>query len=113
MSELEDAKKVSIGGRAFEIHVKRFSNGCFLAISEGETMRLGALELSIKTEQITSSTIIPPRFSSTFLAMLAEMAANVTGGIAVVSLYLTKDIGPEIVKKLISEARSMLSTQKS
>ena len=113
MSELEDVRKITIAGRAFEVHVKRFSNGCFLAISEGDRMRLGALELSIKTEQITSSTIILPRFSGTFLTMLAEMAANVTGGIALVSLHLTTEVGPEIAKKIISEARGMLSTQKS
>lgn len=107
-------KRIDIAHRTFEIIVRRFTNGCFLAISEGEGARLGALELSIKIrEQVSSSTIIPPKFSAMLLSMVTEMAANATNGIALVSLHLTKDVSVEIAKEIISEARNMLTKQKS
>lgn len=111
---MQDSKKITIDEKTFFITIKRFANGCFLAISDGETIKLGAIELSIKVkDQTNSSTIIPPRFSGTFLTMVSEMAANITNGIALVSIHLTKEISTDIAKSLLSEARTMLSTQKS
>ena len=111
---IEDTRKITIADRTFEIVVRRFANGCFVAISEGEGARLGALELSIKMKnQISSSTIIPPKLSGTFLTMLSEMAANVTNGIALVSVHLTKEVSADIVRNILSETRDILTKQKS
>jgi len=106
--------KIVLGGRIFLASVARFANGCFVIVSESNDMKLGALQLSIKVkDQINSSTIIPPRFSTTFLTMLSEMAANITNGIALVSIHLTKELSPEDARELLSKIRNMLAKQKS
>jgi len=110
---VEDSKIV-LNGRTFLASVKRFTNGCFVVISESSDMKLGALHLSIKVkDQINSSTIILPRFSATFLTMLSEMAANLTNGIALVSIHLTRELSPEDARELLSQIRSMLAKQSS
>jgi len=106
--------KIVLDGRMFLASVERFTNGCFVMISESNDMKLGALQLSIKVkDQINSSTIIPPRFSTTFLTMLSEMASNLTNGIALVSIHLTQELSPKDARELLSKIRSMLAKQKS
>jgi hypothetical protein len=106
--------KIVLDGRMFLASVERFTNGCFVIISESNDMKLGALQLSIKVkDQINSSTIIPPRFSTTFLTMLSEMASNLTNGIALVSIHLTQELSPKDARELLSKIRSMLAKQKS
>jgi len=111
---LAEGSKIVLDGRTFLASAEFFANGCIVVIAESNDMRLGALQLSIKVkDQINSSTIIPPRFSATFLTMLSEMAANLTNGIALVSIHLTKELSPENARKLLSEIRNMLAKQKS
>ena len=106
--------KIALDDRTFLASVELFANGCIVVIAESSDMRLGALQLSIKVkDQINSSTIIPPRFSATFLTMLSEMVANLTNGIALVSIHLSKELSPADARRLLSEIRSMLAKQKS
>ena len=109
-----EGSKIVLDGRTFLASIERFTNGCFVIISESNDMKLGALQLSIKVkDQINSSTIIPPRFSTTFLTMLSEMAANITNGIALVSIHLTKELSPENARELLSKIRIMFAKQRS
>ena len=50
MSELI-SKNVMVGGRTFLIQVLRFANGCFIAVTEGNEGRIGALEVSIRARR--------------------------------------------------------------
>jgi hypothetical protein len=103
--------KCNANGRIFVIEVLLFRNGCFIAMSEDQNPRIGAITLSVKTDNRTpsSSSILPERKGSLFAGMVGELLAEKLGGMAVVSLYLREEIDPEIMKKLINEVKKLLS----
>lgn len=101
--------KSEIEGRVFTIDLFRLSNGCFANISEDPTPRLGAITISIRSEQgVSSSTLIPDRRGSIFSGMIGELIAGKMHGIAVVSLYLREEIDSTIMKTLLSVISKLL-----
>ena len=103
------SKTSEIEGRIFTIDLFRLSNGCFANVSEDPTPRLGAITISIRSEQgVSSSTLIPDRRGSIFSGMIGELIAGKTHGIAVVSLYLREEIDSAIMKTLLSVISRLL-----
>ncbi len=101
--------KFEIEGRVFTLDLLRFSNGSFANISEDPVPKLGAITISIKSQQrVNSSTLIPDRRGSIFSGMVGELIAEKTEGIAVVSLYLREDVDPQIMKILLNEISKLL-----
>ena len=99
----------TIEGRQFVLSLLRFSNGCFLSISEDTNQRLGAITLSIKSGgRAISSPLIPESRGSMLASMVGEMLAETLQGMAITSLYLRSDVGASDMKTLISEVRKLL-----
>jgi len=106
---LVQSKSFTAGKREFQVQLLRFANGCFLSMSEGERMKIGAMTLALKTgEKVDSSTILPGRYEGIAVTLLAQAVANATGGIAIVSLYTASELDREVVKTMISEVKALL-----
>lgn len=104
-------KKVSFEGREFKLDALRFSNGCFLSISEGGDSRLGSLTVSTSLGgRAESTTVIPGRFGDISSRILGEAVAKMVGGIAVVSTYLRSEPNPGVFRLLLNEARELLES---
>lgn len=109
----ERSKSVSILGRNFKIRLLGFTNGCFLVVSEGVEERLGSLTLSIKIQdKVEHTVVIPERWAGVFSSILADMVANFTQGITVVSLYLLSGVDVELARELLEEVRSLLNASR-
>jgi len=103
------SSRSEIEGRVFTLDLLRFSNGSFANISEDPVARIGAISISIRTQQgVNSSTLIPDRRGSIFSGMIGELIAEKTKGIAVVSLYLREEVDPQIMKILLNEISKLL-----
>ena len=90
----------------------RFSNGSFVSLSEGEADRIGSLFLSVKTlEKIDSMTIIPGKYAGVFPTVLSQLIVRLTGGLALLSLYLSADIDEPIMRALIAEVKGVFASQ--
>ncbi len=102
-------KVVEINDRKFIIGVLKVSNGCFLVVSEGSELRLGSLSMSIKTGDMTSSSVlIPSKFGGFLDTMFSEIVASVVKGISVASLFISKEMDAQSIKTLLAEVRSLL-----
>ena len=103
-------RTLRIQERQFLLQVWKFSNGAILSITEGNREKLGSLELTVRNAgQISSSHMIHSKYSALVPGMLGEMIATLTSGIAITSLYLSRDINSETVKALVSEVKAVIS----
>ncbi len=108
-SSAERSRTVSILGREFKMRLLRFSNGCFLSISEGVEERIGSLMLSLKThDKVEHIAVIPERRAEVFASILAETAASLTEGVSVVSLFVLNTLDAESARGLLGEVRDLL-----
>ncbi len=108
------SRSFNVSDRLFSLDILLMSNGCFLNISEGESPRIGAITLSVKsmTGRPTSSSLIPERRGSMLAEMVGELLAEKLNGIAVTSLYLKADISADIMKILISKVKELLEADR-
>lgn len=87
----------------------KFSNGCFLSISEDGVSRLGSIVMAIKVgERVESKVLIPSKYGGVFLNILGELVANVTNGIALISYYASKDLDSNSMRMLLSEIKDFI-----
>ncbi len=109
-SSADSEKRVSLHGREFKMRQLRFSNGCFLAISEGDEERIGSLTLSIKIhdEKTEQTAVISERRAGVLSSILSDMVAHLTQGIGIVSLYVLSGLSPELAKELLKEVRDFV-----
>jgi len=109
MPESQRSKDVSVLGRVFKLRLLSLMNGCFLVVSEGVEERVGAVIVSLKLERgVKSTTIIPPRYGKVFSTILAEMVANLSQGMTILSLYLTCELDTETGRGLLREVKDFL-----
>ncbi len=109
MSAPISKRNVEINGRTFIIGVLKVANGCFVVVSEGSELKLGSVSMSVKSgEQMSSSMLVPGKFGGFLDTMLSEMVANVVKGIVVASLFISREMDSQSIKKLLSEVRSLL-----
>ncbi len=109
-SSIAPSKHVSIQGRDFKVRLMRFSNGCFLSVSEGDEAWIGSLTLSMKIhDKVEHTTVIPERRAGVFSSILSDMVANLTQGISIVSLYLLNGVSSELAKDMLMEVRDFLN----
>ena len=105
----EHKKKLILGSRIFYIRELRFDNGCFLAICEGESERIGGLSVALKIAQrVNSSNVIPMKYGSVFGSLMAETVAAITGGIAIFSLFLLSELDGETFQFLQKEVKKFM-----
>ena len=96
--------------RHFVLEIVYFSNGLFMTLTEGSVNTFGSLSISIKTDkQVNTNTIIPTKYSPIFCQLISEMSCNLSQGIAVVSVYLTSDLTPDMAKKILETIKSYIS----
>lgn len=104
------SSKCNINGRVYVIDLLQYANGCLSSVCEDPNPRIGAITVSIKSgERATSSALIPESKGSIFAAMVGELLAEKTRGIAVISLYLREELDASSMKTLINEVSSLLS----
>jgi hypothetical protein len=91
------------------VDLLQYSNGCFASISEDQHAKIGAITVSIKTQdRATSSSLIPESKGIIFAKMVGELLADKLHGIAVISLYLREELDTDSMKTLLSEMRKLL-----
>ncbi len=101
-------KTADVANRHFLLAVLKFENGNFISISEGP-QRLGSLVVSLSTGPTpVTTTVIPARTESLFLKLIAERISASIRGIAIVSVYVQKELDPETAKTLMSEISEMV-----
>ncbi|MGQ9468896.1 MAG: hypothetical protein ACUVTD_03600 [Nitrososphaerales archaeon] len=104
-------KKLAVNGRAFDIHIVRAKNGCFLMISEGDEIKLGSMALSVKIgDRANSSIIIPSRFGDIYSRIISESVAMMINGIAIASLYSITPLDAQILRRILEEIKGLCKT---
>jgi len=88
--------------------VLKFENGNFVTVSEGAE-KLGSMVVSLSTGPTPiTTTVIPARTDSLFLKLTAERISTSTKGIAIVSLFIEKELNPETAKVIMSNIIEMI-----
>ena len=87
----------------------RFGNGCFAAVTEGES-RLGSLTVSMynRTAPVTTQ-VIPLKYGSLFMRLAAERLAVRMDGVAILSVNILADVSPQVAKEIMREMDEMVS----
>ncbi len=90
--------------------VLKFENGNFVSVSEGSE-RLGSMVVSLSTGPTpVTTTVIPARTESLFLKLTAERISTSTRGIAIVSIYVQRELEPETAKTLMTAIIELIQT---
>jgi len=92
------------------VKVLKFENGNFVSVSEGSE-RLGSMVVSLSTGPTpVTTTVIPARTESLFLKLTAERISTSTRGIAIVSIYVQRELEPETAKTLMTAIIELIQT---
>jgi len=103
-------KTVDVDTRHFLVKVLKFENGNFVSVSEGSE-RLGSMVVSLSTGPTpVTTTVIPARTESLFLKLTAERISTSTRGIAIVSIYVQRELEPETAKTLMTAIIELIQT---
>ena len=96
-------KTVDLGGRNFFLQILKFENGYFVSVTEGSS-KLGSMVVSLATGQNPiTTTVIPSKSESLFLKLIAERISTRMHGIAIVSIFVQKELDPDTAKVLMTE----------
>lgn len=102
-------RTVGVEGRTFSLQAIRFGNGCFVAVTEGES-RLGSLTVSLYNRTTTVTTqVIPSKYGSLFMRLAAERLAVRVDGVAILSVNVLADVSPDVAKEIMREMDGMVS----
>lgn len=100
-------------GRDFFLQSLFFQNGCFLTISEGEELRIGALSVAISaSNKVNVAKVIPSRYDSIFINTIAEKVSSMINGICLVSFHSKAQLQLEDMKAIIGEIMSIIDKRK-
>jgi hypothetical protein len=92
----------SDSGRIFLLEANFYGNGCFLAISEGNDMRIGAISVAISSQNNTSAAkVIPSKTDPLFVNTVAEKVAAMINGICIISFYAKAQLELEDMKAIM------------
>ncbi len=101
-------KTVDLESRSFSLQILKFENGCFVSVSEGSS-KLGSMVVSLTTGQNPiTTTVIPSKYESLFLKLIAERISTRMHGIAIVSTYVQKELDPNTAKVLMTEIMEII-----
>ena len=94
---------VQLESRTFSLSIQKFDNGCFISITEGSN-KIGSMVASLSSGPTPiTTTIIPSRTESLFLKLIAERISTRMHGIAIVSIFVQKELDPDTAKVLMTE----------
>ena len=94
-------KIITIDRRKFFVNILKFTNGCFVSISENNE-KIGAMMASTTITTTTTITIIPAKNNHFFLRLLSEKISSAIAGVSIVSLYVLTTIDTKICKDLLN-----------
>ena len=101
-------KTISLEGRSFSLRVQKFENGYFVSVSEGSE-KLGAMVVSLAFgPSPVTTTVIPSKFESLFLRLMAERISTQVKGISIVSSSIQKELEHDTAKALMSEIMEII-----
>ena len=104
-------KTVALESRTFSLRILKFANGYFVSVSEGGD-RLGSMVASMSAGPTpATTTVIPSRSESLFLRLTAERISARMRGIAIVSSFVQKELGPQTAKNLMTEIMDMIQNE--
>ncbi len=99
---------MNLEGRNFSLQIQKFENGHFVSVSEG-TNKLGSMVVSLANGPTPiTTTVIPSRTESLFLKLIAERISTKMNGIAIVSIFIQKELEPDTAKALMTEIIEMI-----
>jgi hypothetical protein len=91
-----------VENREFLIRIIRMSNGCFISISEGNSHRIGSLNVSLRGSMgVNTARVIPSKYDSVFLNMVSERIASFVNGICITSLHTTSALDLKAMKSIM------------
>jgi hypothetical protein len=92
----------SDSGRNFLLEANFYGNGCFLAISEDNEMRIGAISVAISAQNnTTAAKVIPSKNDPLFVNTVAEKVASMINGICIMSFYSKAQLRLEDMKAIM------------
>ena len=101
-------KTVDLESRSFSLKILKFENGCFVSVTEGSS-KLGSMVVSLTTGQNPiTTTVIPSKSESLFLKLISERISSRMRGIAIVSIFVQKEIDPSTAKVLMIEIMEII-----
>ena len=99
---------VNLEGRSFSLRTQKFENGYFVSISEGSN-KFGSIIVSmVSGPNPITTTIIPAKFDSLFLKLVAERISTKFRGVALVSAFIQTELNPNTAKALMLEILEMI-----
>lgn len=101
-------KTVDLESRSFSLKILKFENGYFVSVTEGGS-KLGSMVVSLTTGQNPiTTTVIPSKSESLFLKLISERISSRIHGIAIVSIFVQKEINPSTAKVLMTEIMDII-----
>jgi len=101
-------KTVNLETRNFFLQIQKFENGYFISVTEG-SKKIGSIVASLATGPTPiTTTVIPAKTDSLFLKLIAERISTRMRGIALVSMFIQKELETDTVKTLMSEIIEMI-----
>lgn len=101
-------KTVDLESRSFSLKILKFENGYFVSVTEGSS-KLGSMVVSLTTGQNPiTTTVIPSKSESLFLKLISERISSRMRGIAIVSIFVQKEIDPSTAKVLMTEIMEII-----
>ncbi|MDH3313661.1 MAG: hypothetical protein OEM28_11015 [Nitrosopumilus sp.] len=104
-------KMINLESRNFFLQIQKFENGYFISVTEG-AKKIGSIVASLTTGPIPiTTTVIPARTDSLFLKLVAERISTRMRGIALVSVFIQKELETDTAKALMSEIMEMIENE--
>ena len=104
-------KTVNLESRHFFLQIQKFENGYFISVTEG-AKKIGSIVASLATGPIPiTTTVIPTRTDSLFLKLVAERISTRMRGIALVSVFIQKELETDSAKALMSEIMEIIENE--
>jgi len=101
-------KTINLESRSFSLQILKFENGYFVSVTEG-TNKLGSMVVSLATGPTpVTTTIIPSKSEGLFLRLIAERISTRMRGIAVVSVFIQKELEPTSAKAIMTEIMELI-----
>lgn len=102
----------SDSGRSFSLEANFYVNGCFLAISEGNDRRLGAISVAISSQNnTTAAKVIPSKSDPLFVNTIAEKVASMINGICMVSFHSKAQLKLEDMKAIMGGVMNIVEAE--
>ena len=102
---------VNLESRSFSLQIQKFENGYFVSVTEGPN-KIGSIVASLATGPTpVTTTVIPSRTESLFLKLVAERISTRMRGIALVSVFIQKELEPDTAKALMSDIMEMIENE--